>query len=134
MLLEDTVESIIVAERNCRICLKLHSDLVSVQIHTSYYWIFETLECLAADDRRQNRHLHLAESLSLGLGYALLCPECIIFLLESVEDILYGCCPVHFVCIRKDQGEDILGGESILCKEFLVIQRICHSCGIHHHL
>ena len=117
MLLEDSVQSIVEAEGNGRVCLKLHLLIVTVKVDTGDYRILEILESLTADDGCHDRNLHPTETLCLGLGIAFRSPESVILLLETVEDILYRCRPVHLICIRQNQRKDIFRSETVAFQE-----------------
>ena len=114
MLLQNSIQSIVIAECYRRVSLELHSLAVTIKIDPGYYRIFKSLEGLTAYDGSHDRDLHRSHFLSLCLGKSFLSPEGIILFLQTIEYFLYRCCPIHLICIRQNHSEYVFRSKTIL--------------------
>ena len=134
MLLEYSRRLIIEAIGYSRVSLEQHSLSQSVEIYTGDRWHLRLIVGLSVDDRGEYGHFDHGKALQTGFLFVGISPEGVIGSLLTGQDLLHGLCPVDLVCIRDEQGKDVLTVESEGGDQRRVPEGIDYVGGVQHHL
>ena len=113
MILQDSVQCIVIAESDCRIRLEFHSTVKPVEIHSGNHRVLRHMVRLTAYNACKHGHFHLGKSLDLGLFLVRISPERIVGRFLLIKHNLHGISPINLICIRHEKGKYIVRRKAI---------------------
>ena len=134
MFQQDAVGLVIKAIGHRRVSLQQHPYAKAVEIHARHRRHLGLVIGLSLDDGSHDAHLFLRQSQFFCLCDILRSPESVIGILLLLQYFLDGSRPVHFVCIRDEEGKDIDGIEPELRQQGIIVQGGGDLGAVNHHL